>query len=124
MNISGYTIFDAIVIGTIRVDSLQRDIVTSQLTGRYGLTDRVQLDFQAPYVYRKDTTVRGVGSGMNVTENTVTGNGIGDLEGTVEYQPIVGHGSIPDTTRNRRQRPAPKVLPRPSSSRGGSCPIP
>ena len=97
VNISGYTIFDAIVIGTIRVDSLQRDIVTSEMTARYGLTDRVQLDFQAPYVHRSDTTVRGVGSGMNVTENTVSGNGLGDMEGTVEWQPVVGHGSVPDT---------------------------
>jgi hypothetical protein len=96
INISGFTIFDAIVIGTIRVDSLQRDIVTSQLTARYGLFDRVQLDAQVPYIYRRDTTIRGVGTN-NVTEQTITGSGIGDMNGTVEWQPITGHGSLPDT---------------------------
>jgi hypothetical protein len=96
VNISGFTIFDAIVIGTIRVDSLDRDIVTSELTARYGITNRVQVDFQAPYVYRRDTAVRGIGTGT-VTESTVTGNDIGDMQGTVEWQPITGHGSIPDT---------------------------
>lgn len=97
VNISGFTIFDAIVIGTIRVDSLEQDIVTSQMTARYGLFQDVQVDFQAPYVYRKDKTVRGVGTGMNVTESTVTGSGIGDMQGTIEWQPIKGHGSVPDT---------------------------
>lgn len=96
INISGFTIFDAIVIGTIRVDSLQRDIVTPQLTARYGVFDRVQVDANVPYVYRRDTTIRGVGTN-NVTEQTITGTAIGDVTGTVEWQPIVGHGSLPDT---------------------------
>ena len=60
--ISGFTIFEAIVIGTIRVDKIDRDILTSALTLRYGLLDRLQLETRIPYVYRRDRETLGVGT--------------------------------------------------------------
>jgi len=94
--ISGFTIFNAIVIGTIQVNAISRDIVTSELTGRYGITNRLQADFQVPYVYRQDTETLGVGT-PNALDRTTSGMGIGDLQGSLEWQPITRDGWIPDT---------------------------
>ena len=95
VNIAGFTIFDAIVIGTIRVDRIDRDVTTASLTGRYAVTDRIQLDAKVPYVYRTDTTLAGVGT-SSVSETTIEGNGIGDINAGITYQPLIGHSWIPD----------------------------
>lgn len=95
VNINGFTIFDAIVIGTIRVDKIDRDILTGALTGRYGITNRWQADLRIPGVYRSDTTLTGVGT-PNVAERTIDGSGLGDIEAGLSYQPLIGSGAIPD----------------------------
>ncbi|MGH6880612.1 MAG: hypothetical protein ACREE8_16225 [Hypericibacter sp.] len=94
--INGFTIFDAIVIGNVRVDSLNRNIVTAAATARYGLIDRVQVEARVPYLYRKDSTTFGIGTNTQ-QEFQDQGTGLGDVQGTVSYQPIIGDGSlIPD----------------------------
>ena len=94
--INGFTIFDAIVIGNVRVDSLNRNIVTAAATARYGLIDRVQIEARVPYLYRKDSTTFGIGTNTEQQYQN-EGTGLGDVQGTVSYQPIIGDGSlIPD----------------------------
>lgn len=94
--ISGFTILDAIVIGTIRVDDLSRDIVTAALTTRYGLTNRFQLDLRLPGVWRHDTEVLGVGT-MDQTERSIDGVGLGDIEAGISWQALYRRGAIPDS---------------------------
>jgi hypothetical protein len=94
--INGFTIFDAIIIGNVRVDSLNRNIVTAAATARYGLIDRVQIEARVPYLYRKDSTTFGIGTNTQQDFQS-EGTGLGDVQGTVSYQPIIGDGSlIPD----------------------------
>ncbi|HWA46341.1 MAG TPA: hypothetical protein VHA10_24195 [Hypericibacter adhaerens] len=95
--INGFTIFDAIVIGNVRVDEVNRNVVTAAATARYGVTDRVQVEARVPYVYRKDSTTFGVGTGTQ-QEFQTDGYDIGDVQLTASYQPIIGDGAlIPDT---------------------------
>lgn len=93
--INGFTVFEAIVIGTIRVDDLNRDIVTGAVTTRYGITDRVQIDLRVPGVYRKDSEVLGVGT-PDIVERIISGFGLGDLEAALSVQPLIGGGAVPD----------------------------
>ena len=93
--ISGLTIFEAIIIGAIRVDRVDREIVTTTAAFRYGLWDRVQLEARIPYVFRRDREILSVGT--NEQREVVTdGNNLGDLEGTLIYQPVLGSGYIPN----------------------------
>ena len=101
--ISGLSIFDAIVIGTIRVDRLDRDFLTAALTARYGLLNRLQVQFKLPYVYRSDTEVLGVGT-SDERENTVEGNGLGDIETAVSWQPFIGRRGWPGVILRLRAR--------------------
>jgi hypothetical protein len=95
--INGFTIFDAIIIGNVRVDDIKRNIVTAAATARYGVIDRVQVEARVPYVYRKDSTTFGIGTNTE-QEFQSEGNGIGDVQLTGSYQPIIGDGGlIPDT---------------------------
>ncbi len=93
--ISGLTIFNAIIIGLIEVDSLRRDILTGSLTTRYGLLDRLQLDVKIPYVYRKDEEILGVGT-TDVRERTTSNNSLGDIDASLLWQALIGRGAVPD----------------------------
>ncbi|MFZ5790968.1 MAG: hypothetical protein ACOY3L_09740 [Pseudomonadota bacterium] len=104
VSISGFTIFDAIVIGNISVDELNRDIVTAAATARYGLTDRIQVEARVPFVYRQDSTLFGKGTADQI-EVTHDGYGIGDVEFSSSYQPIIGSGgALPDVILRSKVR--------------------
>jgi uncharacterized coiled-coil protein SlyX len=96
VNISGFSIFNAIVIGTIRVDDVSRDILTGALSLRYGLHNRVQMDARIPFVYRNDSETTGIGTGDAMTRST-KGYGLGDISVTASYQPFVARGWRPAT---------------------------
>lgn len=95
VQISGVSIFDAIIIGFIRVDALERDVLTGTLRIRYGVINRLQVDATVPYVYRREREVLGVGT-ENAREREIDGNGIGDLEFGISGQPVIGRGWLPN----------------------------
>jgi hypothetical protein len=101
--ISGLTVFEAIIIGLIRVDKVDRDLVTGALTLRYGLLDRVQVEARVPYVYRQDREVLAVGTGEE-RERTVNGYGIGDVEASIFGQAFIGSEALPDVILKVRGR--------------------
>lgn len=84
----GYTIIPAILIGVIDIREVKRNTFTGTLTGRYGLTNRLEVEARIPYVHRSDTSVgREIlqGSAVN-TAFDASGTGIGDVELTARYQ--------------------------------------
>ena len=93
--INGVSLFNAIVIGTIRVDDLQRDVLTGTLKARYGIMSRLQADVTIPFVYRSEKEVLGVGT-ADVFERAINGYGLGDIELGLTGQPIIAHGWVPN----------------------------
>ena len=53
----GYTVIPALLIGLIDVREVKRNTVTAALAGRWGVTNRLELEAKLPYVYRSDSTV-------------------------------------------------------------------
>lgn len=87
----GYTIIPAITIGVIDVREVKRSTLTATLTGRYGLTNRMEVEARLPYVYRSDDSI-GTELGANPDAPpgssvfNADGHGIGDVEITGRYQ--------------------------------------
>lgn len=84
----GYTVIPAILIGVVDVREVKRNTVSTTLTGRYGITNRFELEARVPYVYRSDTSVGreiGVGAPNNAAFDS-SGQAIGDVELTGRYQ--------------------------------------
>ncbi|RDD62657.1 hypothetical protein [Ferruginivarius sediminum] len=94
--INGFTIFDAIIIGSIRVDDLERDILTAALTTRYGITNRLQAEVRVPYVYRSDQEILGVGTNDERTRE-IDNYDLGDIEANLSYQVLSQRDWIPAT---------------------------
>ncbi|GAP65164.1 conserved exported protein of unknown function [Mizugakiibacter sediminis] len=84
----GYTIIPALLIGLIDVREVKTTTLTAALTGRYGLTNRLEVELRVPYVHSSgDTVSREVFTGTAVDRVFhASGSDIGDAEFTVRYQ--------------------------------------
>lgn len=84
----GYTVIPAILIGLIDIREVKRNTFNATLTGRFGVTNRLEVEARVPYVYRSDTSVgRTFGGGAaTATAFSSSGQTIGDVEVTGRYQ--------------------------------------
>ncbi len=84
----GYTIIPALLIGLIDVREVKRNTSTATLSGRYGLSNRSELELRLPYIYRSDSTVsRELFSGTAVEKVfDVSGHAVGDVELSLRHQ--------------------------------------
>ncbi len=88
----GYTVIPAILIGLIDARQVRTTTQIGWLTGRYGITNRLEIELRVPYVYQHvDTVSREIFTGT-ATENVFgsSGHGLGDVEATARYQINVG----------------------------------
>jgi hypothetical protein len=84
----GYTVIPAILIGLIDAREVRTTTQIGWLTGRYGITNRMEVELRVPYVYQhEDTTSREIFTGT-ATDNAFgnSGHGLGDIEATLRYQ--------------------------------------
>ncbi len=93
----GYTIIPAITIGLIDIRGVNDSTWIAALTGRYGVTNRLDLEFKLPYVYRTEAAVmRPIGGGS--TQDSVfdtNGKNLGDVEIAARYQLNQSSGDTP-----------------------------
>ncbi len=84
----GFSIIPALVVGLIDVRTVNRSAWVASLTGRYGVTNRLEFEARVPYVYRSDSTVARPFNQAAATDSVFNadGNGIGDVEFTARYQ--------------------------------------
>ncbi|MEO7052984.1 MAG: acetate kinase [Rhodanobacter sp.] len=88
VNLIGYTVIPAILIGLIDARQVRTTTQTATMALRYGLTNRWELELRVPYVYaNSETTSREIFTG-SAQDNvfTTSGHGIGDVEATARYQ--------------------------------------
>ncbi len=105
INLSGFLALDAIFLGRIDVSEIKSDVVTIDLTARYGITDRVQIDFNAPFLYRNSTFFKGNVGGASASgaeADVSLGPELGDINLGVFYQVIPENADWPDVVWNIR----------------------
>ncbi len=88
VTLTGFTIVPAITIGLINIQGVSRDIYTAALVGRYGLTNRLEVEVRVPGLYREDSiTQRPIATPSQAdTLSTFNGWGLGDVEATGRFQ--------------------------------------
>ncbi|MFD0739708.1 transporter [Lysobacter koreensis] len=104
--LSGFLALDAIFLGTINLDQSKATVGTLDLTGRYGLTDRFNLEFSLPYVWR-DTRFVSAGAGGSstaISEVQMRSSGIGDASVAAYYQLVKESARWPDLVTSLRVR--------------------
>lgn len=84
----GFSVIPAITIGLIDVRRVSRDIHTVALTGRYGLSNRFELEAKVPWVHASSHTQTRALATPSFTDETfdASGSGLGDVELAGRYQ--------------------------------------
>jgi hypothetical protein len=93
----GYTVIPALLIGLVDVREVKRNTLTAAVTGRWGVTNRFEVEAKLPYVYRSDSTIsREIFTG-SANENVfdTTGRALGDIELAARYQLTDGKSDWP-----------------------------
>ncbi len=93
----GYSVLPAITIGLIDIRRVSRDISTFALTGRYGLTNRLEVEAKLPWVRASSSTLSRPLATPSVTDEffDTSGSGIGDVELAGRYQLNAFRGDNP-----------------------------
>lgn len=89
--ISGFTVLPVLIIGSISVDSVKRDIMIQTNTLRYGLFNDVQVEVKVPYRYQYEriTTADNIETADDLS-------GLGDIEAGLYHQFAFEKGWVPD----------------------------
>jgi hypothetical protein len=106
VEVAGFTVLPAILVGNFTISQVERETLTAALTGRVGVTDRLELEARVPYVRRDDTeTRRPIGTGAAADETVkLDGDGLGDVEFAAHYQINDGSRGWPFFVGNLRAK--------------------
>lgn len=104
--LSGFLALDAIFLGTINLDQTKASVFTTDVTARYGLTDRLNLELNVPYVFRDSRFISGGAGGASstVSEVGLRSRGIGDASMAGYYQLVKESARWPDMVASVRIR--------------------
>jgi hypothetical protein len=102
IEISGFALIPAIVVGRIDSVQVEREIFKGFLTVRYGVTDFLELEANFPYFYRKDREIFGATGAEE--QDRLDAHGLGDIEAAIFAQVLRERGWVPDTILNFRVR--------------------
>ena len=97
----GIELVEAVLVGVFDINESRQDVITTSGSLRYGLTDRLELGVRVPFVHRADNSVIApiAGSTNNdpaaTIDNSVKGDGVGDVEVTARYQVLSGGNGNP-----------------------------
>lgn len=89
VTISGFTIFEAILIGRVAVEKVKRNIFIPAMTFRLGLYNS-ELNVRIPYLVRQDKIVapRSGGATSDLVEKNFSDSDLGDIEAYYYYHLI------------------------------------
>jgi hypothetical protein len=84
----GYTVLPALTIGLIDIQRIESNLTDLTLTGRYGLTSRLEFEVKVPYIIANTTTQTRPLATASVTSSFFdsSGSGIGDAEVALRAQ--------------------------------------
>src|SRR5438477_880874 len=97
LGVNGFQIIPGITFGNIFVTRFEQNITTAAVTGRWGVTDRLELNAKVPFVYNTGSTssLIPVGPTAQLLSVSANGSGIGDVLGGASYQINSGEGGWP-----------------------------
>lgn len=104
LQLSGLLALDAIFLGNINLGETKSHQVMADLDVRYGLTDRMSIDVDVPYIYRHSSFVVGGagGAASTLSDASVNSNAIGDVNFGVYYQFLKETNNLPDVVGSLR----------------------
>ena len=97
LGVNGFQIIPGFTFGNVIATRFEQNISTAAVTGRWGVTDRLELNAKVPLVYNAGSTNDLIASGSSATLSSVsaTGTGLGDIQFGASYQVNSGESGWP-----------------------------
>ncbi|WP_322056615.1 hypothetical protein [Paraburkholderia sp. J63] len=104
LQLSGFLALDAIFLGNINLGETKSHQIMADLDTRYGITDRMSIDVDVPYIYRHSSFIVGGagGSASSLSDASVNSSDIGDVNFGIYYQFLKETNSLPDVVGSLR----------------------
>ncbi|RZF29461.1 hypothetical protein EVC45_11580 [Paraburkholderia sp. UYCP14C] len=104
LQLSGFLALDAIFLGNINLGQTKSHQVMADLDTRYGVSDRINVDVDVPYVYRHSNFIVGGagGAASTLSDATVSSHDIGDVNFGIYYQFVRETNAMPDVVGSLR----------------------
>lgn len=102
LTLNGFLALDAIFLGNIAIENVESDTLTYNLAARWGVSPRLTLNLDAPWIARKTVYQKGGagGSAAAIAQEETTGSGLGDVSLSANYKLFGEHGAWPETVLN------------------------
>lgn len=102
LTLNGFLALDAIFLGNISIENVESDTLTYNLAARWGVSPRLTLNLDAPWIARKTVYQKGGagGSAAAIAQEETTGSGLGDITLSANYKLFGEHGAWPETVLN------------------------
>lgn len=99
LTLNGFLALDAIFLGNIALQDVKSNILTYTLAARYGVSPRLTLNMEVPYLARSTSYIQGGagGAATSLLEETTTGTGVGDITLSANYKLFTETDRRPDT---------------------------
>lgn len=99
LTLNGFLALDAIFLGNIAIQNVESDSLTYNLATRYGVSPRLTLNLDVPYLGRNTVYQKGGagGSAAAIAEEETSGAGIGDVSLSANYKLLSETAGRPDT---------------------------
>ncbi|CAM2142138.1 Transporter [Pararobbsia alpina] len=104
LSLTGFLALDAIFLGNINLDQTKASQYQYDVDVRYGLTDRISIDADLPYMYRSSTFISGGagGASSSLSDTSVNSSNIGDVNFGIYYQVLKETNDWPDVVASFR----------------------
>lgn len=99
LTLNGFLALDAIFLGNIAIQNVESNSLNYNLAARYGVSPRLTLNLDVPYLGRETVYQKGGagGSAAAIAEEQTRGAGIGDITVSANYKLFAETASRPDT---------------------------
>lgn len=98
LSLNGFLALDAIFLGNIAIENVESDTLVHDLSLRWGVSPRLTLNANVPYIARKTVYQKGGagGSAAAIAQESTDGNGLGDITLGANYKLFGENGWRPD----------------------------
>lgn len=102
LTLNGFLALDAIFLGNIAIENVESDTLNYNLAARWGVTPRLTLNLDVPYVARKTVYQKGGAGGAagSIAQEETTGSGLGDMTASANFLMLPETPGRPETVLN------------------------
>lgn len=102
LTLNGFLALDAIFLGNIAIENVESDTLTYNFAARWGVSPRLTLNLDVPYIARKTIYQKGGagGAAAAIAQEQTTGSGLGDVNVSANYKLFGERGHWPETVLN------------------------